>query len=120
MIETIVIIVLALAFICATCFYLFNSMKSAEEIARLDAALQKSNKELEDAKEHTYDVLKEWAESMDKHDKAYTELANKNMKLESELELRDIEIEMLKGITFKEEKKLEDSTDGDETVSVQG
>lgn len=129
MIEIIVIIVLAFAFVCAACFCIFNNMKSAEEIARLDAALRKANKELEDAKEHTYDVLKEWAESMDKHDKAYTELANKNMKLESELELRDIEMERLKGIidyyknntlasAFEEKKKLEDSTDGDETVSV--
>ena len=98
MIEIIVIIVLALAFICATCFCIFNNMKSAEEIARLDLALQRSNKELKDVQEHTYDVLKEWAESMDKHDKAYTELVNKNLKLESELELKNIEVERLKGI----------------------
>lgn len=118
MIEIITIIVLALALICVSCFCIFNKMKSAEEIVRLDLALRKKTKELKDAQEHTYDVLKEWAESMDKHDKAYTELANKNLKLESELELRNIEIEMLKGVTFKDEKKLEDSTDGDETVSV--
>jgi septal ring factor EnvC (AmiA/AmiB activator) len=131
MIETIVIIILAFAFVCATCFCIFNNMKSAEEIARLDTALRKTKTELEDAQSHTYDVLKEWAESMDKHDKAYTELANKNMKLESELELRDIEVERLKGmidyyknntlsLSIDEKKKMEDSTDGDETVSVQG
>ena len=119
MIEIIVIIILAFAFVCATCFCIFNNMKSAEEIVRLDLALRKANKELKDAQEHTYDVLKEWAESMDKHDKAYTELANKNMKLEAELELRNIEIEMLKGVTFEENKKLEDSTNGDETIPVQ-
>ncbi len=119
MIETIVIIVLALAFICATCFCIFNKMKSAEEIARLDTALQKAKKELKDTQEHTYDVLKEWAESMDKHDKAYTELANKNMKLESELELKNIEVERLKSIiNYSKNNVVEDSTDGDETVSV--
>lgn len=131
MIQTIVIIILAFAFICATCFCIFNNMKSSEEIVRLDIDLRKAKKELKDTQEHTYDILKEWAESMDKHDKAYTELANKNMKLESELELKNIEIERLKGVIdyyknntlaaqFEEKKKMEDSTDGDETVSIQG
>ena len=95
-------------------------MKSAEEIARLDAALRKKTKELEDAQEHVYSTLKEWAESMDKHDKAYTELANRNMKLEAELELKNIEVERLKGIiNYSKNDVLEDSTNGDETIPVQ-
>lgn len=122
MIQTIVIIILAFAFLCVTCYCIFDRMRSAERIAEMDDIIQNTNKKFEDATQHAYDILKEWAESMDKHEKAYNDLLKKNNELSLEIERKNIEIERLNAILNYAKNDVivtEELSNGDETIPVQ-
>lgn len=114
MIKTIIIISLSLAFVGVILCWIFDRNKMAKDLAEIDAIVNRINEDLEEAQKQSYDILKQWSESMDKHEKAYDELDKRYKLLEIELEKKNLEIEKLKIIS------KEDSTDGDETVSIQG
>ena len=136
MIKTIAIVILAIALVGITLCYIFDRIRTAKDLAEIDEIVDRMNKNLEDSQQHAYDILKEWAESMDKHEKAYNDLLKKNNELSLEIERKNIEIERLNQLidsakssydlfkieridTSKGPDCKEDSTNGDETIPLQ-
>jgi len=114
MLKTIIIIFLAIALVGVLLCWIFDRIRTAKDLAEIDEIVEHMNENLEEAQKQAYDILKQWSESMDKHEKAYDELDKRYKLLEIELEKKNVEIEKLKIIS------KEESTNGDETVSIQG
>lgn len=110
MIKTIIIIFLALALVGVILCWIFDRIRMAKDLAEIDEIVDHMNANLEEAQKQAYDILKQWSESMDKHEKAYDELDKRYKLLEIELEKKNVEIEKLKIIS------KEESTNGDEIV----
>jgi len=114
MLKTIIIIFLAIALVGVILCWIFDRIRTAKDLAEIDEIVNHINEDLEEAQKQSYDILKQWSESMDKHEKAYDELDKRYKLLEIELEKKNVEIEKLKIIS------KEEPTNGDEIVSVQG
>ena len=123
MIKTIVMIVLAIALVGIALCYIFDRIRMARDIAEIDEIVDQMNANLEAAQKNSYDILRQWSESMDKHEKAYNDLLKKNNELSLEIERKNMEIEKLNAILNYSKNDVavkEDSTNGDETIPVQG
>lgn len=110
MLKTIIIIFLALALVGVILCWIFDRIKMEKDLEEIDEIVDGINKDFEEAQKQSYDILKQWSESMDKHEKAYDELDKRYKLLEIELEKKNVEIEKLKIIS------KEESTNGDEIV----
>lgn len=111
MLKTTIIIILAIALVgIILCCWIFDRIRMAKDLAEIDEVVDHMNANLEEAQKQAYDILKQWSESMDKHEKAYDELDKRYKLLEIELEKKNVEIEKLKIIS------KEESTNGDEIV----